>query len=266
MARLKRGSRVEMMAGSGQHDMRQGILVGKIIGGDGRPMWQVKWDNGLRSEVGSQLLKPEGYFREAWLLSDEDYAKLVDMGSRTTRKGSMMGGEKIAMELIRVAKNLIASVRPGETYELDIARALDASWSTPQWVRLVKQLHRRADGFVTVDSVDTRRDVANVHEANNPAAAMMGSVQVPLDSLVGRPVEAGVGDHRSAADDEDIEEWADDIAEDTEEIADESTGVDAEQGVVSNQNERFQQNWPVDDRVVMANKLILSARSLMRAL
>jgi len=95
----------------------------------------------------------------------------------------------IHAELLRLAKALTA-VRPGETYELDLKEALSVSWATPEWVRLVRATYRRGDGHVTVEKVEPRRGVAMVYEGNNPAARFLGTVQVPLSALRGRPLRA----------------------------------------------------------------------------
>lgn len=101
----------------------------------------------------------------------------------------MMNRNKIARELLHLAKQLVAAVRKGEVYELDLKKALSAHWATPQWKRLVKALHRRGDGYVKVDSVERNRGVAEVYEAH-VSAPILGTVQVPLDALVGSPVRA----------------------------------------------------------------------------
>lgn len=99
----------------------------------------------------------------------------------------MMNRNKVARELLQLAKQLVAAARKGETYELDLRKALSAQWATPQWKKLVKAMHRRADGWVTVVKVYPNRGVADVYEAHAPAAAL-GTVQVPLNALVGPPV------------------------------------------------------------------------------
>jgi hypothetical protein len=96
-----------------------------------------------------------------------------------------MNRDKVARELVRLAKELTAGIQEGLIYELDLREALASSWSTPQWERLVRQVHRRGGGFVLIEEVDRARGVAMVVEANNPAARVLGAVQVPLDALGG---------------------------------------------------------------------------------
>ena len=93
-----------------------------------------------------------------------------------------MNRTEIAGELVRVAKELTA-VHQGEVYNLDLRKAIsDAkSWAIPQWRNLVKRLYRQSDGLVMVEKV--RGDVADVYNAVNPAARMLGSIQVPVSAL-----------------------------------------------------------------------------------
>jgi len=100
-----------------------------------------------------------------------------------------MNREKIAKELVAIARQLTAAIREGYTYELNLKKALAADWATPQWKSLVKKLHRRSDGLVSVAKVDRNRGVAEVYEAHLPNA-FIGTVQVPLDALVGPPIRS----------------------------------------------------------------------------
>ena len=89
----------------------------------------------------------------------------------------------VASELVAVAKSLVARVQEGETYSLDLKTALKASWAIPQWSRLVRQIYKRGDGYVTVENINYRNGTADVYEGNNPGARILGTVQVPIEAL-----------------------------------------------------------------------------------
>lgn len=91
-----------------------------------------------------------------------------------------MNNQKVARELVRIAKDLVAvRVREGEIYKLDLRRAL-AGTEMPQTKNLIKRLYKNGDGEVKVESVDG--DKAFVFEPHLPVA-FAGSVVVPVDSL-----------------------------------------------------------------------------------
>ena len=99
------------------------------------------------------------------------------VGSRETTAGPWPSKVKKG-GLPRVAVN----IREGETYTLNVKKALRAPWATPQWARLVKMVARRSDGYVKVEEVDQKRNVAMVFEAHL-GAPILDSIQVPLNSL-----------------------------------------------------------------------------------
>lgn len=82
--------------------------------------------------------------------------------------------------------------------------------------------------------------------------------------------KAHVGYSRSAGIDEELQDWADDIAEEEREIAEDSTGEDTGEAA-DDQNEKANENWPVnaselskEERHQLASELTILSKGMAK--
>tara|TARA_R110000824_G_C15131144_1_gene669030 strand:+ start:919 stop:1275 length:357 start_codon:yes stop_codon:yes gene_type:complete len=73
------GKRVEKLNNKQKGDHTGGISRGTIVGRNGPHLLTVKWDNGMKSDIGRSLVQNEGYY-EDWF--PNNYDDLLNAGNR----------------------------------------------------------------------------------------------------------------------------------------------------------------------------------------